>query len=226
MRHCQRFFGWMPQSESFHPIRTCENLINLLSIDGGDYEAPPVTELPWFFITPGNVHFNFIIHLVIVVCGVIIGLSKSPNMHPAQYLFQKKFNEKEKQLLDELWIVLEEKLEVRKQLLTAREVVSERLTEIDQFETRQEDNEAILSDLKHDLMVEQEQVSIARDKLQRLLANFSEMGNKVLDQTQSTSVEAQMKALKQLKARLNSHSTKATGGESKAERRKLAREGR
>ena len=124
----------------------------------GDYEAPPVTELPWFFITPGNVHFNFIIHLVIVVCGVIIGLSKSPNMHPAQYLFQKKFNEKEKQLLDELWIVLEEKLEVRKQLLTAREVVSERLTEIDQFETRQEDNEAILSDLKHDLMVEQEQV--------------------------------------------------------------------
>ena len=52
------------------------------------------------------------------------------------------------------------------------------------------------------------------------------MGNKVLDQTQSTSVEAQMKALKQLKARLNSHSTKAAGGESKAEKRKLAREAR
>ena len=79
-------------------------------------------------------------------------------MHPAQYLFQRKFNEKEKQLLDELWIVLEEKLEVRKKLLSAREVVSEKLTEIDQYETRQEDNEAILSDLKHDLMVEQEQV--------------------------------------------------------------------
>ena len=118
---------------------------------------------------------------------------------------------------------MEEKLAVRKELLSAREIVSEKLHEIDQYERQQEDNEAVMSDLKHDLMVEQEQVSIARDKLQRLLVNFSEMGNKVLDHTQSTTVEAQMNALKHLKARLNSHSTKATS-ENRAEKRKLARE--
>ena len=159
MRHCQRFFGWLPQTENFHPVRTCENFINLLPYDGGDYEPPSVAELPFYYITPGNVHFNFILHLTIIACGIIIGLTKSPNMHPAQYLFQKKFNDKEKQILDDLWIVLEEKLAVRKELLSAREIVSEKLNEIDQYERRQEDNEAVMSELKHDLMAEQEQVS-------------------------------------------------------------------
>ena len=55
-------------------------------------------------------------------------------MHPAQYLFQEKFSEKEQQLLDELWIVLEEKLEVRKQLISSREIVAEKLNEIDEYE--------------------------------------------------------------------------------------------
>ena len=57
-------------------------------------------------------------------------------MHPAQYLFQEKFSEKEQQLLDELWIALEEKLEVRKQLISSREIVAEKLNEIDEYESQ------------------------------------------------------------------------------------------
>ena len=66
--------------------------------------------------------------------------------------------------------MLEEKLAVRKELLSAREIVSEKLNEIDQYERRQEDNEAVMSDLKHDLMAEQEQVS------RKLMTDFGHGG--------------------------------------------------
>ena len=48
-----------------------------------------------------------------------------------------QWNEKEKIILDELWIVLEEKLELRKQLLQARQAVSDKLSHIDEFERQQ-----------------------------------------------------------------------------------------
>lgn len=82
--------------------------------------------------------------LNIVACGVIIGLSKSPDMHPAQYLFSKQWSEREQLILDELWIVLEEKLKLRKQLLDARQTVSDKLNAIDECERRQEDSDKIL----------------------------------------------------------------------------------
>ena len=55
----------------------------------------------------------------------------------ARLHLQVQWNEKEKIILDELWIVLEEKLELRKQLLTARQAVSDKLTHIDEFERLQ-----------------------------------------------------------------------------------------
>ena len=53
------------------------------------------------------------------------------------HVIEFQWNEKEKIILDELWIVLEEKLELRKQLLTARQAVSDKLTHIDEFERLQ-----------------------------------------------------------------------------------------
>ena len=65
-------------------------------------------------------------------------------MHPAQYLFSKQWSEREQLILDELWIVLEEKLKLRKQLLDARQTVSDKLNAIDECERRQEDSDKIL----------------------------------------------------------------------------------
>ena len=95
-------------------------------------------------ISPQINHSELCKKLDTVACGVIIGLSKSPDMHPAQYLFSKQWSEREQLILDELWIVLEEKLKLRKQLLDARQTVSDKLNAIDECERRQEDSDKIL----------------------------------------------------------------------------------
>ena len=100
--------------------------------------------------------------LITVACGVIIGLSKSPDMHPAQYLFSKQWSEREQLILDELWIVLEEKLKLRKQLLDARQTVSDKLNAIDECERRQEDSDKILRLALHQISTD------CRDLLQIL----------------------------------------------------------
>lgn len=206
MRRCQQLLAWFPENPYLDPVPYCEHLIGgIPGVDPGDYDAPSFFQLPFYYFTPGNVHFNFITHLIIVACGVIIGLSKSPDMHPAQYLFSKQWSEREQLILDELWIVLEEKLKLRKQLLDARQTVSDKLNAIDECERRQEDSDKILSDLKKDVLLESEKVQIAREKLEKILVNFAEMGHKVIDNTQNTAVQDQLEALKQLKDRLASH---------------------
>ena len=48
-----------------------------------------------------------------------------------------QWNEKEQMLVDELWIILEDKLELRKKLVEARQAVSDKLDSISLYEQKQ-----------------------------------------------------------------------------------------
>ena len=91
---CEKYFSNIFAEEK------CEMVLKFLYLSSGE---KPFTFLNWikYWVTPGNVHLNFILHIFLCVCGFVVGFYNSPNISYAQYIHQKQYNEKESLILDE-----------------------------------------------------------------------------------------------------------------------------